>query len=147
MDQTQIQPQKEDRGNQDGTATGGDGSQSQYLWMRAYKALEIRDPDLVAAYARHLDPSCDTSTTPAEPALSPKLIEAVIKAKLQDNEAKKFVFHLGTEPIKVQEQGEKIVKFILWSNDFISTAVSAQPYAALAWSGVSILLPVSFFIS
>ena len=145
MDQTQFQPQKEDRGNRDGTATDGEGIQSQYLWMRAYNALEIRDPDLVAAYARYLDPSSDTSTAPAEPALSPNLIEAVIEKKLQDNEARKLVFHLGKESIKVLEQGEKIVKFILWSNAFISTAVSAQPYAALAWSGVSLLLPVSFF--
>ena len=113
--------------------------------MRAYNVLEIRDPELVAAYARYLDTSCVTSTTPAEHALSPKLIEAVIEEKLQINEAKKLVIPLGTESIKVREQGEKIVKFILWSSDFISTAVSAQPYAALAWSGVSLLLPVSYF--
>ena len=36
---------------------------------------------------------------------------------------------------------EKIIGGILWSSVFISAAVSAQPYAALAWSGVSIILP------
>lgn len=118
--------------------------QSQYLWKRAFKALEIRDPELVAAYACHLDPTRSSSTTPTARTLSPELVEAVIKKILQDNEAKKLVFHLGTKSIKVREQGEKIIKFILWSNDFISKAVSAQPYAALAWSGVSILLPVCF---
>lgn len=138
MDQTQSLPETQ------GTATDGDDSQSQYLWTRAYKALEIQDPDLVAAYACHLDPALYSSTTPSQHALSPTLIEAVIKKKLQDNEARKLVFHLGPESIKVREQGEKIVKFILWSNDFISTTVSAQPYAALAWSGVSVLLPVCF---
>lgn len=113
--------------------------------MRAYKTLEIRDPDLVADYAYYLD-SARTST-PTLRTLSPKLIEAVIEQKLQDNEAKKLVFHLGSKSIKVREQGEKLIKFILWSDGIISAAVSAQPYAALAWSGVSLLLPVCFLIT
>ena len=37
---------------------------------------------------------------------------------------------------------KKIIEGILWSSTFIGTAVSAQPYAALAWSGVSIILPL-----
>lgn len=107
--------------------------------MRAYMALEIRAPNLMAEYACHRDP-----TTPTQHGISPKLFEAIIAQKLHDNETKKLVFNLGSESIKVREQGERIIKFILWSNDFISTAVSAQPYAALAWSGVSVLLPVRF---
>lgn len=148
MDPIQCLTQIEDKDiHNPGPATDGDGSHSQYLWMRAYNALEIRSPDLVAAYARHLDPALNSSTTPSQHALSPKTIKAVIERKLQDNETKKLVFHLGSESIKVREQGEKIIKFILWSNDFISAAVSAQPYAALAWSGVSVLLPVRFPIT
>ena len=73
----------------------------------------------------------------------PELIDTVIKKKLEDREKKKLVIHLREKPIKVREPGEKVIRFILWSNNFISTALSAQPYAALAWSGVSILLPVS----
>ncbi|MCJ1264872.1 hypothetical protein MMC22_004747 [Lobaria immixta] len=119
----------------------GDGSQSQDLWMRAYNALERRDPELLAAYASHLTPTY-SSTAPTRRALSPELIEAVIETQMHDDEAKKLVFHLGTHSIKVREQGEKVIKFILWSNDFISAAVTAQPYAALAWSGVSVLLPL-----
>ncbi|MCJ1263667.1 hypothetical protein MMC22_003537 [Lobaria immixta] len=60
----------------------GDGSQSQDLWMSAYKALEIRDPDLVTKYARHLDPARNSSTTPTQSALG------VVQQKLQDNEVK-----------------------------------------------------------
>lgn len=113
--------------------------------MRAYKTLESRDPDLVADYACCLD-SARTST-PIHRSLSPKLIEAIIEQNLQDNEAKKLVFDLGSKSIKVREQGERLIKFILWSDGFISAAVSAQPYAALAWSGVSFLLPVCFLIT
>ena len=110
------------------------------LWLQAYEALELRESDLVAAYKRQLAP---TSITSADPSLSPELIETIIKPKLQDREVHQLVINLGKKPVKVREQGEKVIKFILWSNDIVSKALSAQPYAALAWSGVSILLPVS----
>ena len=120
-----------------------DGKQSRNLWMHAYEALKLRDPDLVTAYERHLTSADSSHTVSAFPSLNPKLIEAIIKVKLEDREANRLVVNLGRQPIKVREHDEKILKFILWSNDFISAAVSIQPYAALAWSGVSILLPVS----
>lgn len=69
-------------------------------------------------------------------------VETIVKSKLQDREVDQLIINLGKEPVKVREQGEKVIKFILWSNDIVSRALSAQPYAALAWSGVSVLLPV-----
>ena len=129
-------PVQQDHSND--VAATGDAKLSRDLWERAYEALKFRDPDLVAAYERHLAP------TVANPSLSPELIESTIQSKLQDRKADQWVIRLGKQPIKVREQGEKIIRFILWFDDIISQAVSAQPYAALAWSGVSILLPVSW---
>lgn len=121
----------------------GDAKKSEDLWLHAYEALKLRDPDLVAAYGRQLAPTGPTGTNSADPSPSPELIGAIIKSRLQDREASQLVIHLGKQPVKVREQGEKVIKFILWSKDIVSQALSAQPYAALAWSGVSILLPVS----
>ena len=118
----------------------GDAKNSKDLWLQAYEALELREPDLMAAYKRRLAP---TITNSADPSLSPELIETIIKSSLLDREADQWVVSLGEKSVKVREQGEKVIKFILWSNDIVSQALSAQPYAALAWSGVSILLPVS----
>ena len=117
-----------------------DAKNSKDLWLQAYEALELREPDLVAAYKRWLAP---TSTNSADPSLSPELIETIINSNLQDREADQWVVNLGKKPVKVREQGEKVINFVLWSKDIVSEALSAQPYAALAWSGVSILLPVS----
>ena len=125
--------------NKDVIATG-DAKNSKDLWLQAYEALELREPDLVAAYKCLLAP---TITNSADPSLSPELIETIINSSLQDREADQWVINLGKKPVKVREQGEKVIKFILWSKDIVSEALSAQPYAALAWSGVSILLPVS----
>ena len=83
-------------------------------------------------------------TNLTDPSLSPEIIETIVKSKLEDREANQLVINLGKNSVKVREQGEKVIKFILWSKDIVSQALSAQPYAALAWSGVSILLPVRF---
>ena len=118
-----------------------DFSQPEDLWERAYRALKIRDPGLVTDYELSLaalnDPQADCTKISL-----PELIDTVVKKKLEDREKKKLVIHLGEKHFEVRAQGEKVIRFILWSNNFISTALSAQPYAALAWSGVSILLPV-----
>ena len=118
----------------------GDAKNPKDLWLQAYESLDLREPDLVAAYKRRLAP---TSTNSADPSLSPELIETIINSNLQEREADQWVINLGKKPVKVREQGEKVIKFIIWSKDIVSEALSAQPYAALAWSGVSILLPVS----
>ena len=57
----------------------GDAKNSKDLWLQAYKALELREPDLVVAYKRRL---ALTSTDPADPSLSPKLIETIINSNL-----------------------------------------------------------------
>ena len=121
---------------------GNDISQQEDLWQSAYKALEARNLDLVTGYKLALAALNDSQTDCAQISL-PNLIKIVVDKGLQDREKKQLVIHLGEKPIKVREQGEKVIKFILWSNKFISAAASAQPYAALAWSGVSILFPVS----
>ncbi len=54
-------------------------------------------------------------------------VETIVKSKLQDREVDQLIINLGKEPVKVREQGEKVIKFILWSNDIVSRALSAQP--------------------
>lgn len=48
---------------------------------------------------------------------------------------------------EIRKQVERLAKFLIWSDEITKNALSAQPYAALAWSGVSMLSPVSLMIS
>ncbi|KAL9133666.1 MAG: hypothetical protein Q9175_005155 [Cornicularia normoerica] len=89
--------------------------QSKDLWMRAYGALRDREHELVETYERYLASDGASHSTPADPSLNPGHIETIVRQKLQDRDEKQWVMHL---------------------------AVSTQPYMALAWSGVSILLPL-----
>jgi N-terminal domain of NWD NACHT-NTPase len=105
------------------------------LWSRAYKVLQERESLLVEAYERELCPDGEKFGTEER-------MKQAIKTKLEHRDARQFVISLAGKSVKIREYGEGIAKFVIWSHGIISTAISTQPYAALAWAGVSILLPV-----
>ena len=134
----QSQPSRTDT-SQDEEADIGDLSLSNGSWERAYQAVKFREPDLVFDYERILASGTDSSVNAS---FSLDSIVDLTSSKLQDREATQLVIKLGKQPIKVREQGEKVIKFILWAKEIISAATSTQPFAALAWFGVSMLLKV-----
>ena len=62
---------------------------------------------------------------------------------MKDRENKQWKISFLGHNVKIRKQVESLTKFLQWSDPLVKTAVSTQPYAALAWSGVSLLLPVS----
>ena len=49
---------------------------------------------------------------------------------------------LRGKTIVVEEEADRVVKTIVFVKDFVSSGVSVDPHAALAWAGVCVLLPV-----
>ncbi|PON29941.1 hypothetical protein TGAM01_v201307 [Trichoderma gamsii] len=110
-------------------------------WTRAYEMFQGRESELAADYEKHLatlqedpQPNSDLST--------PLAVESIVKQLLADREKKQWQVPLLGKDIKVREQVERLAKFVLWSDEIVKSALSAQPYAALAWSGVSMVLPL-----
>ena len=118
-------------------------TQSKDLWEHAYSNLKKRDPKLVSSFENYLASNHTNYSTSTNSSLGPEIIQSIAESKLTDHEANRLVVRFGNESIKVREKWDSIVKFIFWAKDSISAAASAQPYAALAWAGVSMLLPVS----
>lgn len=112
------------------------------LWDLAFSMVQKRESELMLAYEEYL------SSLPGDAAVDanlsiPDFVKSVVDRAIQDREEKKWhVSLLGTD-VEVRKQAERLVKLLLWSDPIVKSAVSSQPYAALAWSGVSILLPVS----
>lgn len=125
-----------------GTITEDEG-RFKSLWMHAYEILRIKDPELVTAYEGYLNSDDTGHIASASPCLSLELISSIITSKLEDGKVNKVVLHLSSEPVKVREQGEKVIKFILWFKTFFRTTILAQPFAALVWSEILNLLRVS----
>jgi hypothetical protein len=105
------------------------------LWRRAYKVLQERESQLVESYERLICPDGGEFDTEER-------MKQAIQTKLERRESRHFIFKLADKSIKVREWGDSIAKLMIWSEGIVSTAISAQPYAALAWTGVSIFLPV-----
>ncbi|KAF3407560.1 hypothetical protein DPV78_000940 [Talaromyces pinophilus] len=109
-------------------------------WTRAYEIFQNRQPELMADYKKHLASLQDDVVASADLS-TPRSVESIVKQLLEDREKKQWRVSLLGKNIKIREQAERLTKFLLWSDPIVKNAVSAQPYAALAWSGVSLLLP------
>ncbi|KAJ6056383.1 hypothetical protein N7444_005481 [Penicillium canescens] len=110
------------------------------LWTLAYEKLEQRDQELMHMYKQCLGLSLqDTSIADLS---SSKSVSLVVDRLLDDREKKRWHLSVLGKDIEVRKQVEKLQKFILWSDPLVKDALSAQPYAALAWTGVSLFVPL-----
>jgi hypothetical protein len=119
-----------------GTTSTDDGVD---LWEQAYEIFRKQEPDLINEYNKHL-----LGDTAVSADLSSRdFVEIAVKKLLEDREKKQWKITFRGRDIKIRTQVERLSKFLRWSDPIVKDAVSAQPYAALAWSAVSLLLPVS----
>ncbi|KAJ5365438.1 hypothetical protein N7517_008324 [Penicillium concentricum] len=114
------------------------------VWSRSFAMFQERDTgqELVTAYTNYLASLQGEDTPTSIDFSNPESVEDVVKMLLADREQKQWKFHIRSHNISVREQVEKLGKFLLWSDPLVKTAVSTQPLAALAWSGVSLILPL-----
>lgn len=111
------------------------------LWALAYEILSEREPKLIADYKHHLD-SLHSDAAARTDLFDPQSVKAIVGRLLEDREKKQWRVSLPGRDVKIRDQVERLSKLLLWADPLVKDAVSAQPYAALAWSGVSLLLPV-----
>ncbi|KAJ2975567.1 hypothetical protein NQ176_g5452 [Zarea fungicola] len=112
---------------------------SETLWSQAYQKLEENEPELLEGYKKHLgDILHDTDVSQSNPATIATLVQQLQK----DREGKQWKLSFRGKEHKIRDQVEKLAKLFVFCDAVIKQAVSAQPYAALAWSGVSVFLPL-----
>ena len=113
-------------------------SKSEALWNQAFAAIRRKEPGTIQEYEEALCPGTGT-LSPAE------RMGEIVRQNLHDHDLKALSISLLGKSFKIRQIGESIITFIYESKGFITTAASTEPHLALAWSGVSFLLPVSFF--
>ncbi|KAJ5663393.1 hypothetical protein N7507_004124 [Penicillium longicatenatum] len=113
-----------------------------HLWTRAFELFRKRDHD--AAMKEYIGclGSLQDDSTPGVDLSNRQSIEAIVKKLLADREQRQWRLTIHDHDIKVKSQVEKLLRFLAWSDPIVKSAVSAQPYAALAWSGVSLIIPL-----
>lgn len=116
------------------------GAAKDSLWTLAYHDLRQDNPKL----AQQL---CDClgirNTHDGAGDLVCSDINRVVQGALEEiTKSADSEEHSGTA-LAIRQFPRKAVTIVLASKDFIAAAASANPYTALAWSGVSLHLPVS----
>ena len=69
-------------------------------------------------------------------------LQGLVDHRLHDVQNAQLKIKVGECELVVKDQVRKIVHTVLSVKDFIGSAVSADPHAALAWAGVLVILPV-----
>lgn len=103
------------------------------LWKDAYEKFKQDEPELAQSFEQ---------TSAAGGLVSPLHMQSDVKSRLETREERQWIVTLAGKSVHVREVGERLIKFILWSKDIVSSALSSQPHVALAWSGVTMLFPV-----
>lgn len=90
---------------------------------------------------KHMASLQDDSATTTDLSTSGS-VKSFVEQLLDNREKEQWRVSLMGKELKIRQQAERLVKFLLWSDKLVKDALSTQPYAALAWSGVSLILPV-----
>lgn len=109
------------------------------LWELAYELFREQEPELAEDYNKQLP----GNATAISNISSRQCIETALKKLLEDREKKQLKISFLGHSMKIRKQVERLTKFVQWSDPLVKAAVSTQPYAALAWSGVGLVLPAS----
>lgn len=92
-------------------------------------------------YHKHLASLLDGTDS-----LTPTSVESIVRQLMNDRNKKQWRISLLGKDVCIRQQVERLAKFLLWSDPLVKAVVSAQPCAALAWSGVSFFLSVRKFL-
>ncbi|KAL8724321.1 MAG: hypothetical protein Q9181_006880 [Wetmoreana brouardii] len=107
------------------------------LWALAYEKLCQENPELTQKFTDCLEISTNGPCNAVGPGMD-QMAHRALEEIYNIEDSKK---HTGTV-MAVRKYSRKAVEIVIASKSFIASAVSANPYAAIAWSGVSLLLPL-----
>ncbi|KAJ6081562.1 hypothetical protein N7499_006436 [Penicillium canescens] len=112
----------------------------QGCWREAYEQLQEENGDMVHTFETFLLQQSRTEDTVRAESDPLPLLQSLVEDRLQEIENSRFKITVAGKEFVVREQARRAVHAIRSVKEFISTAVSAEPHAALAWAGALLLL-------
>jgi N-terminal domain of NWD NACHT-NTPase len=115
------------------------------LWDRAEEELsnDKGKAEILEAYQEILKSQLGSELAAKGTASRHEQMSRLLNTKVEELERRKWRFHLGDHNIEVETLFSGVVRNILLAKDIISSAALADPHAALACAGVSVILTVS----
>ncbi|KAI0100295.1 ankyrin repeat-containing domain protein [Nemania sp. FL0031] len=114
------------------------------LWNLAYENLREEDGDLIVKYEKKLcgDLSAGLSSTLGSAVNMRDRMHAILDRKVQEVKQDIWKLKFQSTEVQIRDLSEPVLGAISWANEYVAQAVSTNPYASIAWVGVSLLLPL-----
>ncbi|KAL6832831.1 ankyrin repeat-containing domain protein [Trichoderma camerunense] len=115
----------------------------QELWNVAYERLREENSALIAEYESTLKEvvAAGVAQTLSFKANIREQMWTILQRRMEEvNDKTKF--KLGDHEIQMENTSQLILNVINSANNYISQAVGADPFASIAWTGISFLLPL-----
>ncbi|KAJ5903859.1 hypothetical protein N7504_006242 [Penicillium tannophilum] len=126
-----------------------DDSTPRDLWDEAYAILSVEDPGLIEKYENILLNQVKGNGDSSQNHLAPigsyereEQLRQIAKSKVEEVNLAQWQVNIGSHSVDLRGQFNKAVKIVVAAKDFVSSAVSAEPHAALAWAGICLFLPL-----
>ncbi|KAJ5416626.1 uncharacterized protein N7487_000176 [Penicillium crustosum] len=143
-----ITPATSTHSSPDANVTTGD-STPRDLWDEAYIILSREDPKLKQRYEEILLTQDELNGEPSQNHLAPagsyqreEQLRQIAKSKVEEIDLAKWQPKIGSHSVDIGGGFDQAIKIVVAAKEFVSSAVSSEPHAALAWAGVCIFLPL-----
>jgi hypothetical protein len=116
------------------------------LWNTVYEKLRAEEEALVRDYETKLsrDLGAGLGSMLGGKVMSRReQMEGILQRKMDQINRETWKLRFGSNEYLVKDLAEPALGAINRVNEYISGALAANPYASIAWAGVSLLLPVS----
>jgi hypothetical protein len=113
------------------------------LWNLAYEKLREEDAELVQRYETELNVAGGRAALETKDSRREQM-DAVLRGKVDEVTRDAWKLKFGSSEVPIRDLAGPVLSVLDSANDYITGAVNGNPYASIAWSGVSLLLPVRY---
>ncbi|KAK1723159.1 ankyrin repeat-containing domain protein [Colletotrichum acutatum] len=114
------------------------------LWDVAYQNLRYQEQSLVQEFEDQIcvNLAAGLGAGIRSHAGTKDWLATILKHKMDQVNRESWQLKFGSSEVEVQDVVKPVLAVVDWANDFVAKALVSNPYASIAWSGVSLLLPL-----
>ncbi|KAK5989674.1 Ankyrin-3-like protein [Cladobotryum mycophilum] len=116
----------------------------QELWNVAYEKLRLEDGALIEEYESKLQGNlfAGLSQTIGLKTNTRDRMHAILLSKMDEVNKNIWKLRFGGSEVPVRDLVQPVLAVVNCANEYINSALKANPYASMAWAGISLLLPL-----
>ncbi|KAL7801237.1 hypothetical protein V8C44DRAFT_353803 [Trichoderma aethiopicum] len=131
-------------GNLEPPISSNDDVPIRELWHMAYERLRKEDEHLIRDYEAKVQENLGIGLIPtvgSQIGMRDRM-HTVLRQKMDEVNRNTWKIRFGSSEIQVKDLAETLLGTINWANEYITGVLRPNPYASMAWAGVSLLLPL-----